>query len=59
MTFTTSDFSQSPSIDIISLISQTLNEHEKILKALKEKYPVATKSGKIKFPDLNLNSWDI
>lgn len=34
-------------------------ELEKILKALKEKYPVATKSGKIKFPDLNLNSWDI
>lgn len=34
-------------------------ELEKILTALKEKYPVATKSGKIKFPDLNLNSWDI
>lgn len=32
-------------------------ELEKILKALKEKYPVATKSGKFKFPDLNLNSW--
>lgn len=34
-------------------------ELEKILKALKEKYPAAVKSGKIKFPDLNLNSWDI
>lgn len=29
-------------------------ELEKILKALKEKYPVATKSGKFKFPDFNL-----